>query len=121
MEKFLKQILKIIVIIIHYLIIVFMGIGFLLPYSFLSFYIITWPSIYLHWQFNNGHCILTQLEYYLDDKPLPQTVETDIVFLKNLLNYLNIKIPNIIINYSNIYITIFWIIACIRYFIPVKI
>jgi|LakMenEpi03Aug12_release.lakeMendotaPanAssembly.Ray.scaffolds.fasta_scaffold1713252_2 hypothetical protein len=119
MEKILKTILKKILIIIHNLIVYFMAIGFLMPDFLLSFYIITWPSVYLHWQFNNNRCILTELEYYLDNKPYPPTVDADhdYIYISKMLRDLNIKMSNDKIHYSIVYgFTIFWIIGCIRYF-----
>ncbi len=118
MEKILKKILKTIIIIIHNLIVYFMAFGVLMPDGLLSLFIITWPSVYLHWQFNNNRCILTELEYYLDNKPYPPTVDDDhdYVYIKKMLTDLNIKLSNNSIHYSILYgFTIFWIVGCIRY------
>lgn len=115
MRKFLKKV----VYLIHKLFVYFLIFGAFLPEKYLFYYIIAWPITYIHWQINNNRCILTQLEYALDDKPYPPTVDkdNDSPFMKTIFDELNIKASNSEIHYTIVYgNTIFWLIGVIRYF-----
>jgi len=115
MKKFLKKV----VYLIHKLFVYFLVFGAFLPEKYLFLHIIAWPLTYIHWQFNEQRCILTELEYLIDNKPFPPKVQEDddFPFMKNIFDEIGIKIKNSelhnIIVYGN---TIFWLIGVIRYF-----
>jgi hypothetical protein len=96
--------------------------GAFLPKKYLFYYIIAWPITYIHWQFNKQQCILTQLEYFIDNKAFPPKVYednefNDFPFIKSIFDEHNIKIGNSEIHYMGMYgNTIFWLIGVIRYF-----
>ena len=115
MRKFFKKV----VYFIHKLFVYFLVLGVFLPEKYLFYYIIAWPITYIHWQFNDNRCILTELEYFLDDKPYPPTInkDHDFPFIKSILEKLNIKMSNSELHYTSIYCnTILWLIGVIRYF-----
>lgn len=115
MRKLLKMLLNL----IHKLLVYFMVFGVLLPEKYIFYFVITWPCIYLHWQLNNNRCILTELEYYLDNKPYPPTVDKDhdYPFIKSALKDFGVSADDIEIHYGIMYgFTILWIIGMIRYF-----
>lgn len=104
---------------IHTIYVLLMTFGFVLPESFLQYYLFLWPITWLHWQFNNNKCFLTQLEYRLKgEKDSPKSdKDHDYPFMRKLyFNLFNIKfsdkqIHNIII----LKINIFWLIGAARY------
>ncbi len=117
MLDFLKQILIFFLIFIHKLIVYFMILGFLLPYKYLYIFLLTWPIVYIHWQLNNDMCCLTQLEYYLKNKPNPPTSKEDhdYPFAKKFLSIFNINLPNDKIHqFILINLTILWFIGLLR-------
>ena len=114
----MKEILKTILVFIHKLIVYFMAFGFLLPHGFLLYFLLTWPLVYLHWQFNNNRCVLTELEYYLDDTPYPPTVDKDHnnPFVMKLLNDFGIHLSDSQVHYGIMYgFTVSWMIGAFRY------
>jgi hypothetical protein len=117
-----KKIFKKVVYLIHKLFIYFLILGAFLPKKYLFYYIIAWTITYIHWQFNKQRCILTQLEYFIDNKAFPPKVDedndyNDFPFIKSIFDELNIKIGNSEIHYMGIYgNNIFWLIGVIRYF-----
>jgi hypothetical protein len=95
--------------------------GVLLPNYLLFIFILMWPCIYFHWKINNYKCILTELEYYLDDKPFPKVNDKEYPFIKKELLNFGINLSHIQIHYIVIYgFTILWIIGFIRYIIYKK-
>jgi hypothetical protein len=115
----MRKFIKIIINIIHKLLVYFMFFGVLLPEKYLLYFVITWPFIYIHWQLNNNRCILTELEYYLDNKPYPPTIDKDhdYPFMKSVLGDFGISMDDENIHYGVMYgLTILWIIGMIRYF-----
>jgi hypothetical protein len=121
----MKKILKLAIILIHKIIVFFMISGFLIPKKYLFFYVIMWPSVYLSWQLNNNKCILTQIEYYLDNNKFPPLVQDDhdYPFIRRMIKNISPKLANqkILTNKQIHYIivlslTILWFIGVIRYF-----
>ncbi len=97
-----------------------MLLGFLLPRKYLYLYIIAWPIVYIHWQLNNNKCILTEIEYKLQNKKNTPTAnkDHDFPFINKMLNEWNIYLSNNQIHYLIFFIlTITWIIGLIRFFI----
>jgi hypothetical protein len=104
--------------IFHKLFVCFMFCGFLVPEKFLFYFIIIWPCVYLHWQFNDGRCVLTELQYYLDNKPFPPKVykSNNYPFMRKMLSDININLSNSQLHYAIIYgYTISCLIGVIRY------
>jgi hypothetical protein len=115
-KEFFKEIFKNITWLIHILISIFMVVGFLMPDSFLFYYLLSWPCVYLQWQLNNNNCILTQIEYYLDGKTLPPGNKYEFPFLKKQFASIGIKLNDMQLYYFTTYgHTVFWIIGFIRY------
>jgi hypothetical protein len=79
--------------IIHLLIGVIVYIGVFLPEKYLIWYILSIILIHSHWQFNNGYCILTTIEYQLRCIPISAYYDSPVVknFVKKILDKLNIK------------------------------
>lgn len=114
--KIIKQIIKNIVHFIHLLISIFTVVGFLMPDRFLFYYILCWPSIYVHWQFNNQRCILNDIKYYLDDKIPPPGNKDEYPYIQKQLLNIGIKAQNVHIHYFYMYgISAFWMIGLLRY------
>ena len=111
----MKKILKKLVILIHKLVLLYSIVGFLLPKKYLFYFILFWPTIYLHWQINNDCCMLTELECYLADKPFILSVGENRSlkrwFAKYTINTSTISIRN----YITCFFTITWLIGVIRY------
>ena len=61
------KIVKLIVIWIHIFIILALIFGFFIHDKYLIYYLIIWPAIYIHWLFNDDRCMLTEIEYILND------------------------------------------------------
>ena len=115
MRNFLKKV----VYLIHKLFVYFLILGVFLPEKYLFLYIIAWPLTYIHWQFNGQRCILTQLEYFLDNKSIPPKIDEDpdAPFMKSILSEIGIKMSDSEIHYTVCYSnTILWSIGVIRYF-----
>lgn len=115
----MRKIIKIMLISIHKLLVYFMFFGVFLPERLLIYFLITWPLIYLHWQLNNNRCILTELEYFIDNKPYPPTVDKDhdYPFMRSVLADFNIKVPDEQIHYGVLFgLTAIWIVGVVRYF-----
>jgi len=101
--------------ILHYLIILFILFGFLLPVEYLIYFLIIWPTIYIHWKFNNNICVLTQIEYIaLGKKDIPPPVNYD--FIKNTYKKMNLDVSTqTALLTGMVIITIAWIVGFIRY------
>ena len=96
--------------------------GFLLPKKLLIFHLLIWPSMIIHWIFNDNKCILTELEVELSGKSWGESqAEFSTKLLRTLgfnLNsediYFNMQCDRI----TNIYIILYsisWVISLIRY------
>jgi hemolysin-activating ACP:hemolysin acyltransferase len=48
----------------------FLFFGCLVPQQFLWVHALFWPLVFLHWQFNNGNCIITDLQKKAGDQQL---------------------------------------------------
>lgn len=92
----MKKILKLAIILVHKIIVFLMIFGFLIPKKYLLLFIILWPSVYLSWQLNNNKCILTEIEYYLDNKKFSPSVteDHDYPFIRRMLSNININLTN---------------------------
>lgn len=113
----MKKILKVVVHLIHKLFLFFIIFGVFLPEKYLFYYIITFPIVYIHWKLNNNYCILTQLEYMIDNKPYPPTIDKNHPFIKSIFDELNIKISSSELHNTILYgYNILWLIGIIRYF-----
>lgn len=121
----MKKILKLAIILVHKIIVFSMIFGFLIPKKYLLFFIILWPSVYLSWQLNNNKCILTEIEYYLDNKKFSPSVteDHDYPFIRRMLSNININLTNqkILSNRHIHYIivlllTLLWFIGLVKYF-----
>lgn len=42
--------------------------GFLLPRKFLLVAIFAWPVVWIHWRFNGGRCLLTDIEHRMRER-----------------------------------------------------
>ena len=120
----MKKILKLAIILVHKIIVFSMIFGFLIPKKYLLFFIILWPSVYLSWQLNNNKCILTEIEYYLDNKKYSPSVteDHDYPFIRRMLSNININLTNqkILSNKHIHYIivlllTLLWFIGLVKY------
>ena len=65
MTDIAKKALWFVIVIVHYLIALLATVGFLLPKEYLWIHLCVWPSIRVHWLFNNNYCILGQIELEL--------------------------------------------------------
>ena len=57
-----KKALWFVIVIVHFLITILATVGFLLPPQYLWIHLCVWPSIRVHWLFNDNNCILGQIE-----------------------------------------------------------
>ena len=73
----MKKILSNVVKIIHWAIIVFLAIGYLLPLKFLYLYNFLGPLMLGHWLINGKECLLTEIESWLDDTPYESILDTE--------------------------------------------
>lgn len=48
----------------------FLFFGCLVPQKFLWVHVLFWPLVFLHWQLNNGNCIITDLQKKAGDQQL---------------------------------------------------
>lgn len=118
MLDFIKRVLIFLLSSLHEIFVYFMIIGFIVPYRYLYIFLLSWPSVYLHWQFNNNRCCLTQLEYYLKNIPEPPSIDKDhnYPFINKILNKFNIYLSHDKIHYCILYgLTICWIIGLLRF------
>ncbi len=114
----MRKILKTMVVVVHRIIVYFMFIGVLLPNHLLFYYLCVWPGVYLHWQINDQHCILTQLEYYLDGRKFPPKAQDDhnYPFAQGILRTIGIYIHDSQLHGLILFVlTTLWIIGFIRY------
>ena len=93
--------------------------GIFLPAKYLIYYLFLWPFIYLHWHFNDNQCMLSELEYKLDDNFLSNVKEMDTYIYRSILDlfknfgiYFD-NIDNFVILSYNICM-ILWVISFIR-------
>ena len=114
---YMRKIIKNIVVFIHNLIVLFLVIGFLLPKKYLIYFLIAWPLVYLHWKTNNNRCSLTELEYWLDNKPYPADLSNydGFHFLKKMVDSFNIdeRLQYYIGTYG---FNLTWLIGVYRYY-----
>lgn len=105
--------------IFHQFIVYFIVLGVFLPSKYLIYYIPFWPLVYLHWKFNSNRCFLTELEYWIESKPFPSTVNNDhnYPFIRSMTGKLFDKLTNDQLH--QLVITLFtltWFIGLIRYY-----
>jgi hypothetical protein len=71
---------------VHFVVLIFVVMGWIFPYSivWLAHFIFV-PLMILQWQFNQGSCLLTNIEYYLrGDHPDKQRQQGQ--FIKSLIS-----------------------------------
>ena len=73
MKKILSNVIKF----IHWIIIIFLAVGYLLPLKFLFFYNFLCPLMLGHWLVNDRRCILTEIECWLLDMPYTPLLKTE--------------------------------------------
>lgn len=107
--------------IFHKILVYFMVFGCLLPQKYLLPHLLLWPIVYIHWQFNDQRCCLTQLELYLKDKTktaptIQEDHGDDYYFLKSLLKDYDIELSKDHMQLG-IYtlFTASWLISLVRY------
>jgi hypothetical protein len=124
MTQIVKNILKEILVKTHEAIGLFTIFGFLIPNRYLPLFLITWPLIFLSWKVNYNRCILTDLEYYLDNKKFPPIIEDDYnyPFIRRVLKKINSKFADVKVlsnkkfHYFMVSVaTTTWLIGLIRY------
>lgn len=112
----------------HKLLVYFMIFGCLLPEKYLWIHLLLWPIVYVHWQFNDEKCCLTQLELYLkyntSRKDAPKVEHDhgeDFYFLRKLLADFNLNLT-IEQMHTGTYVvfTTSWFISFIRYLVYKK-
>jgi len=96
--------------------------GCLLPPEYLWIHLLLWPIVYIHWQFNDNKCCITQLELYLKNNTIEDapTVEQDhsneYYFLRKFLADYNLDLTNEEMHIgTNILFTTSWLISLIRF------
>ena len=104
---------------IHILLSVIFIIGPFLPNKYLIYYLFLWPSVYIHWHFNDNNCMLTELEFKSNNKFFNNINEyifyyssiTLKIFNKFNINFSNFDSYYKALNYIN---TILWVVVFIR-------
>jgi|688.fasta_scaffold465244_2 hypothetical protein len=115
MIEFLQKI----IIAFHVSLFVVFTIGPFMSGKYLIYYLFLWPSIIVHWYFNDGNCMLTEIEYNIDGQHY-NGINEYIFHSKSgffsILNILHRFFPNFdyLNNGFNYYRSILWIIAFIR-------
>lgn len=105
--------------IFHEIFVITMIYGFILPKPFLKYYLLLWPITYIHWQFNNDKCFLTELEYKFkgikEESPI-SSKDHNYPFMRKLYSKFNIHLTDEQIhNFIIMKINIFWLIGAVRY------
>ena len=107
---------------IHILVCVIIFFGIFLPAKYLIYYLFLGLFMYLHWHFNDNQCMLSELEYKLDDKFLSNIKEMNKYKYRSILDLFK----NFGIYFDNIdnfikLLTksgmILWVIGFIRYLV----
>ena len=104
----------------HKLLVYFMFFGCILPPKYLPLHIALWPIVYVHWQFNNNKCILTELELKMRGiKKIPSVENdhgSDYYFMKKILSDMNISLTDHQMKYMTyILFTVSWLVSIKRY------
>lgn len=104
---------------IHEIFVIVMIYGFILPKPFLKYYLFLWPLTWLHWQFNNDKCFLTQMEYRFkgikEESPI-SSKDHNYPFMRKLYSKFNINLSDDQIHtFIIMKINIFWLIGVMRY------
>ena len=82
---------------IHYLIVLFLFFGFLLPEKYLWTYILFVIVLKIHWMKNNDKCILTEVEQYFNNKTNNNNemkTDTRYPFMSSMLSNVNISMTD---------------------------
>jgi hypothetical protein len=111
------------VVVLHKLLVYFIAFGCILPVKYLPFHLIAWPSVYIHWKFNDNKCVLTQLEHWLKDgtcmKDAPKVGEKrddDFYFAKKTLHDYSIDLSDEEVDkLIYIFFSLSWMISFYRY------
>lgn len=113
------EILKKLLTIFHVSLFIIFTIGPFLPGKYLIYYLFLWPAVYIHWHFNDNNCMLTEIEYSMDQQYYNGLTEY-IFHSKNgffsILKKLHILFPNFesLNSWLDNYRSALWIIAFIR-------
>jgi hypothetical protein len=104
---------------IHILVVFILLFGVFLPSKYLIYYIFLWPAIYIHWYFNDNQCMLSEIEYNLDEKYLNNIKELDIYKYRSifyLLKKCGVYFDNTdnFLNCVNSVALILWFISFVR-------
>jgi len=105
---------------IHILVNVIIFFGIFLPAKYLIYYLFLCPFIYLHWQFNDNQCMLSELEYKLDDNfssNIKEMNNYNYRSIKDLFKIFGIYFDNIDHFLLIKICMILWVIAFIRYLV----
>lgn len=70
----IKTVLLNLVKLVHNLIVLFVVFGAFCPKKYLKYFLFVWPIIFIHWQMNSNRCVLTELEYWIENKPYPVSI-----------------------------------------------
>lgn len=100
---------------IHTIFVLLMQYGFILPKSFLKYYLLLWPITLLHWKLNNNNCILTQIELKL--RGIKEDKDYNYPFMKKLyFNIFNLDLTTKQIhNFLGLKNNILWLIGAAIY------
>lgn len=110
----INELLQKLITILHISLFVVFIVGPFLPGKYLIYYLFLWPVIYLHWYFNDGVCMLTEIEYSLDKQHyngLDEYIFNSKSGFFATLGKFKLDFLNANLNY---YRTILWIIVFIR-------
>lgn len=104
----------------HKLLVYFMIFGCFLPPKYLWIHLFFWPIVYLHWQFNDGKCCLTELELYLKNVKDAPTADKDYgeehYFIKKILADYNINLTSEEMHKGTLtLLTVSWLVSLIRF------
>ena len=84
-----RRILAKIVFWLHISAILFLVFGCLFPRAFLLFHIVSIPIVIVQWWFNGDQCVLTQIQYWLEGRPIEKGEEG--TFVKALLEKVGLQ------------------------------
>ncbi len=102
---------------LHFLILIYVLVGWALPQKLLFAYLLFIPVMILQWLVNDGTCILTNIENYVRQKPAAKKVQQG-QFLRGVVKKLIGVSPTDKALFWSIYalLGLFWIVALARYF-----
>lgn len=104
--------------VLHLAILLFTLIGWLLPQNLLLVYLVWIPMMFIQWQFNQGTCILTNIENWLLGEK-QQKQEQQGQFIKSLWQQICGQVPSdkVLRYVVNGTIWLCWLLACLRWYL----